>query len=108
MSGQDPTTAAIDRAVSDASLRALAVFPGARAYAEAVHAEARLQLEPALVARNSAGLRRSDLAMNARRLEDLIAEAERDLDRARQAAEPARDLLARIRARVLGEPSGAA
>ena len=103
MPGRDTTTAAIDRAVSDASLRALAVFPGARAYAEA-----RLQLEPALVARNSAGLRRSDLAMSARRIEDLIAEAERDLDRARQAAEPARDLLARIRARVLGEPSGAA
>ena len=38
-----------------------------------------------------------------------IEQAERDLDRARRAqAEPARDPLASIRARLFGDPAGAA
>ena len=61
----------------------------------------------ALVARNTADGRCGDLVMLGYRIEAAIEQAERDLERARKAAEPERDLLARIRAKVLGEPAGA-
>jgi hypothetical protein len=76
--------------------------------AEGAFAQADQELQAALVARNSADQRRGDLQMHSYRIEASIGEVERDLERARQAAEPERDLLAKIRAKVLGEPAGAA
>lgn len=64
--------------------------------------QADRELGAALVVRNTADARRGDLQMLGYRLEAAIAETERDLERARHAPAPERDLLARIRARVLG------
>ena len=46
--------------------------------------------------------------MHTRMLEQLIEQAKAGLDRARRAAESERGPLARIRARVLGDPTTAA
>jgi chromosome segregation ATPase len=71
--------------------------------AETAFQQADQELGAALVRRNTVDGRRGSHVMHARRIEAAIAEAERDLDRARQAlAAPQRDLLAKIRARVLG------
>ena len=75
--------------------------------AEATFHQAHEELGAALVARNSADLRRSDLSMHGRRIEAAIEQTEAELARARQAeAEPDRDLLATIRAKVLGGLGG--
>lgn len=70
--------------------------------AEAAFRQADAELGAALVAETEARKRVGDLKMHARYLDGLTAQAEADLERARRAASPGRDLLARIRAKVAG------
>lgn len=76
--------------------------------AESAFHQADEALGRALVVRNTVDGRRGDLFMHSRRIEAAIEQAEAELARTRKAAEPEANLLARIRARVLGEPAGAA
>ena len=68
--------------------------------AEAAFRQADRELGAALVAYNAANKRRGDLEMRVRYLSGLVDRAEAELERARRAASPGRDLLARLRAKV--------
>jgi len=94
-------TGRLDRAVDafEAAAAALIRPDGSRRYSDAEHQE-----------RTTALLEKLDgtLATVTEAAEAAIGKAEADLAKARRAqAEPERDLLARIRARVLGTPAGA-
>ena len=70
--------------------------------AEGAFEQADRQLRAALVRRNELQRRRSDLLGTAARCEQLIAQAERDLERARREAEGDRGMLRRVRDRLAG------
>jgi hypothetical protein len=70
--------------------------------AEQAFRQADEELGRALVARNTVNEQRSQFGMQARRLADLVAEAEVALAQAQRAADPEQDLLASIRARLFG------
>ena len=74
--------------------------------ARAMFEQAGRELQPRLVARTNADIRRGNLLMHARVLTDRIERAEAELERARREPEP-RDLLAGIRARLGFGPEAA-
>ena len=90
---------------TDKTDRQQAAEEGALREARAAFEEAEQQVSPRLVARNAIAQRRSDLALGLRALEARIEAAEAELERARGATGPDRDLLTGIRKR-LGLGSG--
>ena len=91
----DPTATWRDKSAADAQRESDRLRE-----AEAAFQQADRELGERLVRRNEVDRRRSELRLHARAVEARIAQAEADLDKARRAEVPDRDLLASIRARL--------